>query len=168
MSSAASVTLALHTLFFTGLSGVELLAPSTACVDGLAGPLVSAGAPPQDMCRDIDSNPAAQLIFFGLTKYHLLFGCISAFAWLKCAAHPVLATTVRGAVLVVLGVNFAFDDAWAALHLSWLGGNALLLLPQALVAAWDIFLGWRVLGRRVPHNGSVAEHQQPQQYVPRF
>jgi hypothetical protein len=129
-------TLVFHVVFFAALGGTELLAPSAACVDGLAGPLSTAGVPVVDMCSALLSNPAGNLVLFGLAKYHLLFGVISA-----VAACLGLGLTVQRAVLVLHAANFASDVTWAALHLAWIGAGPLALMPQILLVLWNLHCG---------------------------
>ena len=134
--SSAANTLAFLTVFYALLGGAELLAPRRACRDGLAGPLTTAGATPDALCTAIEANPAAQLIFFGLAKYHVFFAAVAAHALARGdAAH------IRN-VLFLNALNFAADDAWAAAHLRWIGAGPVVLIPQAVLAAW---LAWLAL-----------------------
>ena len=133
-SNAPLYTLYFLTGFYALLGGMELLAPSRACREGLAGPLTAAGATPDFMCSAIEANPAANLIFFGLAKYHVLFAAINAHALVRGdAAH-------RRAVLGLSALNFAADDAWAAVHLHWISAGPVVLLPQAALVAWLVWL----------------------------
>ena len=129
VTRAAWRMLAFLCAFYALLGGMEVLAPARACREGLAGPLTTAGASAEAMCADIEANPAANLIFFGLAKYHLLMAAVAAAA-LRRGDGP----TTR-AVLLLSAVNFAADDAWAAAHLRWIGAGPAVLLPQALLAA---------------------------------
>ena len=132
--AAATRTLAFLVCFYALLGGLELLAPGRACREGLAGPLTAAGATPDAMCADIERNPAAQLILFGLGKYHVLFSVIAAVALARGDA------ATRHAVLLLNAINFACDDSWAAMHLRWIGAGPAVLIPQALLAAWLAYL----------------------------
>lgn len=157
MRKAVNITLAAHAIFFLLLSCGELFFSEAACEQGLAGPLTTAGPPAARMCQGIHSNPVGTLIYFGLAKYHLLFCVISTFGFLCATGYiaafvpPTVAAgsastpqgVLCGAVLVLLGLNFAMDDSWAALHISWIGHNYWVLLPQALVATWNVWLGSR-------------------------
>ena len=116
---------------------MELLHPGRACREGLAGPLTAAGASPAAMCTSIEGNPAAQLIFFGLAKYHLLFALIAAFTLARGD------TALRRVVLGLNALNFAADDAWAAMHLKWISAGPFVLLPQAALVAWLLWLAVR-------------------------
>jgi hypothetical protein len=129
VTPAAWRMLAFLSFFYAMLGGMELLFPAAACRDGLAGPLTSAGATPDAMCQGIESNPAAQLIFFGLAKYHVLMGAITVYALQRGDGE-----TSRAALLLS-AINFAADDSWAAAHLRWIGAGPVVLLPQALLAA---------------------------------
>jgi hypothetical protein len=62
------------------LSTSEFFTPKKVCREGLAGPLTETGFTIDEMCNSIENNPAAQLIFFGLAKYHALFCLISIYA----------------------------------------------------------------------------------------
>ena len=126
---AAWRLLAFLSCFYALLGGMELLSPAAACRDGLAGPLTAAGATPDAMCQGIESNPAAQLIFFGLAKYHVLMSAASVYALRRGDGE-----TARAALLLS-AINFAADDSWAAAHMRWIGAGPVVLLPQALLAA---------------------------------
>ena len=129
-NSLRPYTLAFLVFFYALLGGMEVLAPSRACREGMAGPLTAASATPAAMCEEIERNPAAQLIFFGLKKYHVLFAAIAGYALWRSDR-----TTTR-AILALNAVNFAADDSWAAAHLQWIGAGPAVLVPQALLAVW--------------------------------
>ena len=129
----ATYTLQFHVVFYALLGIAELIYPWTACPHGLAGPLTRAGRSPHDLCTELEANPAANLIMYGLAKYHILFSVISTWALLQDGI-------AQRYVLGLNAINFAADDSWAAAHLHWIGGGPLVLIPQALLVAWDAYL----------------------------
>ena len=134
MSRSKTYTLFFLVGFYGLLGGLELLAPQTACQNGLAGPLTAAGSTPKEMCSPLHTSPAGQLVLFGLGKYHALFSVI--------AAHALLIGTpghIR-AVLLLNAINFAMDDAWAAVHVGWIKEGPVVLIPQAALVAWLLWL----------------------------
>jgi hypothetical protein len=139
MASSKAVwrTLVFHVVFFAALGSIELLAPTLACTDALAGPLTSAGVSIADQCASLLTNPVSRLVLFGVAKYHLLFCLISA-----VVAFGRWHVSVRRAVLVLHALNFASDVSWAAAHLSWIGAGSAALMPQSLLVLWNLYCGF--------------------------
>eukprot|EP01105_Mastigella_eilhardi_P026966 TRINITY_DN8033_c0_g1_i1.p1 TRINITY_DN8033_c0_g1~~TRINITY_DN8033_c0_g1_i1.p1 ORF type:complete len:168 (+),score=50.03 TRINITY_DN8033_c0_g1_i1:32-505(+) len=133
-------TLLFHVVFFLFLSGAEFLFPEYACRELLAAPLTNAGITPDDMCFELESNPVGSLVFYGLRKYHFLWFAATATFW---ALSDLLPSPVLRVVLLMQGLNFAMDDAWAATHLFWTTGPQ-VLVPQALLILWDFFVAFSI------------------------
>lgn len=133
-SHATAYTLAFLCLFYALLGGMELVAPLRACIDGLAGPLTGTGSSPEAMCAPLRDSPAGQLVIFGLGKYHALFSVIALHALVQGD------NSQRQIVLALNAINFALDDAWAAVHLHWINAGPLVLLPQAALVVWLVWL----------------------------
>ncbi|KAH3767586.1 hypothetical protein Pelo_544 [Pelomyxa schiedti] len=134
-------TLLMHVVFFLILGASEFLAPRYACVKGLADPLVKVGMTPEEMCDGIDRNPVSVLIFFGLRKYHVLWFLFNIISWWHV---NVLPQTMLASVFFLQALNYFMDDTWAAIHITWTAGPY-ILIPQALIVFWDLYVFSRVL-----------------------
>lgn len=122
-----------HFIFFTLMSFYEFVAPRKAA-DGLIQPMKKLPQSSEQIINEIDGNIAFKLVFFGLKKYHLLFGVSCFIIWFTDPS-----TEAQQYALLILGINFLMDDIWAATYSPYLQ-NIGILVPQWLFATYDISL----------------------------
>lgn len=133
MSNIHRWTIFGHFVFFILMSLYEFLSPRKAS-EGLIQPMKKYSKMPQQVIDQVDNNIAFKMIFFGLKKYHLLCAVSCFIIWFNSPSIEI-----QQYALLILGINFMFDDIWAATYYQYLQ-NIAILLPQFLFSTYDISL----------------------------